>query len=317
MICEHIIRHYNEGWADGYHYGIKYWEIWNEPDNDMGKMNQMWTGTPQQYYELYDVTTKHLKACFGDTIKVGGYACTSFGGFRYCPEKYGMDIPRREKTDRYENVMWRLRFFEDFWAYIKEQGSPIDFFSWHTYGDVNTMVLFSQFLDIILEKYGYTHIESHLNEWNNAHDRKLIGSSYASAAATAAMCAMQNTSTDMMCYYDSRIGASNYGGLFDPMQLKAVSTYYALAAFGELYALGTQMFCETEGEGIYAQAAADGDRKAVLLTNFSENEAEIALNVDDDFDVYLLEKDVFLEKTEQKPSALHLKANQVVLIKNY
>ena len=31
-ICEHIIRHYNEGWADGFHYGIEYWEIWNEPD---------------------------------------------------------------------------------------------------------------------------------------------------------------------------------------------------------------------------------------------------------------------------------------------
>ena len=24
-ICEHIIRNYNEGWANGYHYGITYW----------------------------------------------------------------------------------------------------------------------------------------------------------------------------------------------------------------------------------------------------------------------------------------------------
>ena len=32
-ICEHIVKHYNEGWADGYEYGIEYWEIWNEPDN--------------------------------------------------------------------------------------------------------------------------------------------------------------------------------------------------------------------------------------------------------------------------------------------
>lgn len=31
-ICEHIIRHYTEGWADGYHYNIRYWEIWNEPE---------------------------------------------------------------------------------------------------------------------------------------------------------------------------------------------------------------------------------------------------------------------------------------------
>ena len=26
-ICEHIVMHYNEGWADGYHYNLKYWEI--------------------------------------------------------------------------------------------------------------------------------------------------------------------------------------------------------------------------------------------------------------------------------------------------
>lgn len=34
QICEGIVRHYNEGWADGYQMGITYWEIWNEPDNE-------------------------------------------------------------------------------------------------------------------------------------------------------------------------------------------------------------------------------------------------------------------------------------------
>lgn len=32
-ICEGIIRHYTEGWANGFNYKITYWEIWNEPDN--------------------------------------------------------------------------------------------------------------------------------------------------------------------------------------------------------------------------------------------------------------------------------------------
>jgi hypothetical protein len=31
-ICEHIILHYTKGWANGFHYDITYWEIWNEPD---------------------------------------------------------------------------------------------------------------------------------------------------------------------------------------------------------------------------------------------------------------------------------------------
>src|SRR5436190_627996 len=27
-----IIRHYNDGWADGARHDIRYWEIWNEPE---------------------------------------------------------------------------------------------------------------------------------------------------------------------------------------------------------------------------------------------------------------------------------------------
>ena len=40
-VVRHIVLHYNKGWADGYHYGIRYWEIWNEPD-----FKPFWNGTP-------------------------------------------------------------------------------------------------------------------------------------------------------------------------------------------------------------------------------------------------------------------------------
>jgi hypothetical protein len=87
-ICEHIVRHYNEGWADGFHYGIEYWEIWNEPDgNPRLEMNQMWRGTPEEFYELYDITARRLKDCFGDSIKVGGYGACEMCGIFYDPEK--------------------------------------------------------------------------------------------------------------------------------------------------------------------------------------------------------------------------------------
>ena len=56
-ICANIVRHYNEGWADGFHYGITYWEIWNEPDNEESiELNNMWKGTKEQYYDLYAAT---------------------------------------------------------------------------------------------------------------------------------------------------------------------------------------------------------------------------------------------------------------------
>ncbi|MBO5867355.1 MAG: hypothetical protein J6Q54_00410 [Oscillospiraceae bacterium] len=316
-ICEHIVRHYNEGWADGYRYGITYWEIWNEPDNGIDDYNQMWRGTPEQYFELYDITAKHLKACFGDTIKVGGYACTSFGGFRYCPERYGLNFPPREKTDRYESAMWRLQFFEDFWQYIKDHNSPIDFFSWHCYSDVDVAMQFAEFLELTKHKYGYDGLETHLNEWNNAHNKSLNGTSYASAAAAAMMCAMQNGPTDMLCYYDSRIFNSNYCGLFDPMTNTTVSTYYALAAFGELYKLGSQAKCEGMPEGVYGVAACDGDKRAVLIVNYTDTEKTLETELDGSFCAYLIDKEHHMVPADLQADKLTLGAYQTVLLKNY
>ena len=112
-ICEHIIRHYNEGWADGFHYGIEYWEIWNEPENGVQGENQMWTGTPLQYFELYDVTAKHLKACFGDTIKVGGYGSCGLHGIFYDPQKQHCE-PKKISVRKTQKPQRFLGFFVPF-----------------------------------------------------------------------------------------------------------------------------------------------------------------------------------------------------------
>ena len=72
-ICEHVISHYTEGWANGFHYNIQYWEIWNEPDN-----KEMWLGTMEEFFELYTVAATHLKNIFKDRIKIGGYGSSGF-----------------------------------------------------------------------------------------------------------------------------------------------------------------------------------------------------------------------------------------------
>ena len=72
-ICEHVIRHYTEGWADGFHHTITHWEIWNEPENFAEpELNQMWHGSFEEYCRLYEVASKHLKAAFPH-LKIGGY----------------------------------------------------------------------------------------------------------------------------------------------------------------------------------------------------------------------------------------------------
>ena len=115
-ICEHVIRHYNEGWADGFHYDIKYWEIWNEADNGPNlKLNSMWHGTKEQFYEFYSVAAKHLKSVFGDSIKVGGYGSSGVGFALTDPEKHGLDIEPMP-TDIYmsERGQYMLDFFDEF-----------------------------------------------------------------------------------------------------------------------------------------------------------------------------------------------------------
>ena len=316
-ICEHVIRHYNEGWANGFHYGITYWEIWNEPDNGPTvARNQMWTGTAEQYYELYDVTAKHLKKCFGNAIKVGGYAaCSSLAMFAE-PERYGMNVPHRDMPDRYEKYIYRSDFLIGFFDYIREHQSPIDFFSWHSYGTVEETMVMADFIDKVMTEHGYGQVETQCNEWNNAPGLSLVGSSRAAAAAAAMMCAMQGKKTYMLCYYDARLGYGDYAGLFDCMKQRPNATYYAFAAFDQLYRLGNAVVCRGQEKGVYAAAARGGGKKAVLIANTGAK-TEMTLNAPAGSTVYLLDKTHFLTPTDLDPCRFTLQSNRTVLIRNY
>ena len=317
-ICEHIIRHYNEGWADGFYYGIEYWEIWNEPENrEVLEFNQMWRGTKEEFFELYDVAAKHLKACFGDKIKIGGYAACGFYGVFGNPEKYGMDVERRE-GDRYNcpREDYRMQFLFDFFEYIKAHGSPIDFFSWHTYGTVDVVSVESVFLDKVLKQYGLEHIETHLNEWNLSHDRRINNAnSLASSQVTAMMCEMQHRSTDMLMYYDARyVNPGAYGGFYDVATCAPSCVYYAFKAFGELYAKGSELKCEWENDKIFALAAGYKDDTILLITNTGEDD-KIETDLTSDYTVYLIDHDNLYVETDKNPVRFNLAKNQTAIVK--
>ena len=53
--------------AKGMKLPIKYWEIWNEPDN----RPNCWTGTDEEYFNLYATTAALLRKEFPG-IKIGG-----------------------------------------------------------------------------------------------------------------------------------------------------------------------------------------------------------------------------------------------------
>ena len=273
-ICEHIIMHYNEGWADGFHYGIKYWEIWNEADLDQSSGRwqtepRTWGGTIEEFQKFYAVAAKHLKERFPE-LKIGGPS--------YC---------------RIQGVK---TYFPQFFEYMRANNVPIDFVSWHKYGAEPSVYLMEA--DMIrgwMKEYGYEDAELILNEWNYRRFKSGDGSSNelynrvnrrsmkGAAFVAATMSAMQGAPVDMLMYYDFR-AASNYCGFYDFQIYKRMPVYYAFYAWSRLG--DKECACKVEGGAgdIYAVASVRDGRPVVLLTRYDGdnnacNLAEIAVSV--------------------------------------
>ena len=251
-ICEHIIRHYNEGWADGFHYGIEYWEIWNEPDcyNADGS-NPCWQGTSEEFAEFFAVAAKYLKEKF-PSLKIGGPAMASVGD---------------EMVNR--SILHK----------IKEYGVKPDFFSFHCYGC--TPEKFRARIEMARKEADYyfgKDAEIILNEWNYIKgwladkwtyslrcEKGLKGSSFINAC----MAVGQDSPLDMLMYYDARPCGMN--GMFDTDTLTPLKGYYSIKSFSDLAELGKQVKADAD-ENVYAVAATDGENGAILLTHFSDED---------------------------------------------
>ena len=264
-ICEHIIRHYNEGWANGFRYGIEYWEIWNEPDcRNADGTNPCWQGTDEEFIELYVTAARHLKACFPE-LKIGGPAFTG---------------------------PWPTPFKNAFLDRVAAEGVPFDFYSYHWYerrmDSLREAITTARHeLDI----RGLTGVETILNEWNYIRgwlgedwtyslrtERNLKGSSFIAAA----MCTGQALPLDMLMYYDARPCVMN--GMFEAETYRPLKGYYPFAAFRDLSALGTWIPTESADPDVYTCAATDGESLAVMLTNYNDRDdapaKEISLRIE-------------------------------------
>ncbi len=267
-ICEHVILHYNEGWADGFYMDIEYWEIWNEADNEPEAAdNPCWKGTKQQFFEMYEIASKHLKSKFPH-LKIGGYGCCGFyalTGSNF--SEAAKSTPRKE---------YFLEFLDEFLTYERAHGSPMDFFSWHSYADVRRNVIYAHHARKKMDEFGYTDCEIFLDEWNPGYKNR--GELRDGADILAMMCALHDTPTDMCMYYDAA-ERSSYCGLFNPVGHKPFKAYYAFYAFGKLYAIGRACACKTEGEGLYALAACGEGKRGLILVNDTAEPMPLSLNV--------------------------------------
>jgi hypothetical protein len=87
---------------------VTYCEIWNEPDG-----LRFWNSSAQNFYELYDATARALKA-YDATLRVGGP---------------GVAQPLAPSSRAYSFGLLE---------HVAAAGSPMDFFSWHSYGDISS-----------------------------------------------------------------------------------------------------------------------------------------------------------------------------------
>ena len=266
VICEHIIRHYTEGWANGFHYKITYFEIWNEPDNYEDPMeNAMWRGTKEQYFALYETASKHLKARFPH-LKIGGYGSCGFYAARGEFIKDANSSPRKE---------YFLDFFDAFLAFVKKTDSPLDFFSFHTYSAPESNRFYASYARRRLDEAGFTETESICNEWNPVPTNR--GTYKHAADICATMLIFQEAGMDAAMFYDARYGIGNYAGMFNPETALPYPAYYAFKAFNELYRRGEQIACETDTPEISAVAAKGKEDLCVLIANPTEEALPLAL----------------------------------------
>ncbi|WCJ57950.1 hypothetical protein NXS98_09430 [Fontisphaera persica] len=271
-ICLGIIRHYNEGWAQGFRHGIEYWEIWNEPD----VRPAMWTGTDAQFFELYETTARAIKREF-PRLKVGGPGLGGTGDF--------VDGQFRPTA-----------FATNFLAYCRARQAPLDFLSWHRYtSDPWDIPRRAAAMRRLLDDYGFRDTESHFNEWNylpredwrpmfkegqgperEAWFREMSGPAGAAFAACV-LTHLQEAPVEVANFYTGEIqgfGLFNFHGT--PQK-----NYYAFLAFRRMLDTPERVVTEGAPQGMTVLAGRHFARKElqVLFANFRQPERELAVHL--------------------------------------
>ncbi len=240
---KHVAMHYNQDWDHGFHYGIKYWEFWNEP----GEV--FWTGTPEQFYDLYAKTARALKSV-DPTLLVGGPAIAD---------------PAHVSPYR-----------EGLLDYCKAHHVPFDFYSWHTYAiasaDPYDGVRLARNFRKILDGHGYPQPQSILSEWNLTPDFTEVANAeldgpHNAAFIGAALTYFQDAPSNAVIFYR---GDAAWMGLFD-LEGNYFKTAYTFKAMGQMQDTPQRLAvsgADTYGFAALAGRSADDHTVQIFLSNY-------------------------------------------------
>ncbi len=269
-ICKNIVRHINDGWANGLHAGVKYFEIWNRADDI-----KCWPcGDISEYYRLYEAVAREIKALH-PRLKVGGPAAAFCGG---------------------DNA-----FLKGFLSYVTENSVPCDFVTWNYFGEdaaeaarqakevrrlvkesrlpSKTEIFNDEWNDIEFDENGFAHAVNTRNEKG-------------AAFAGAFMSEMQKAKMDGCTYYEINPSLP-WGGLIGRCHKKAEKPLYAFLMFSRLYRLGESVKVTKVGRNLYTLGASDGTNDALMIAvcEDKKNDVEIAFNDTKRRKVYIVDRE--------------------------
>ena len=160
-----VLKHYRMGWNDGFYYdSFDVVEVWNEP-----YLNDFWTGTAEQYYELYHAVNLAVTNEFGDEVEV--VAAITLGK---------------------NSIEFSQRFME----LAQQNNEPIDAVYVHLYriNPSQTTYFFvheTESLGVFLAQYGYSeNTPVYITEWNR--NIPVYAQSYASQSYLTSVLTIYN-----------------------------------------------------------------------------------------------------------------------------
>ncbi len=252
-VCEHILMHYNEGWADGFKLGIKYVEIWSSPDTDEGFL-----GDSSEFFELYRITANRLRERF-PKIKLGGY---SSGGFASL-----------NRIGAGEREVGYVDFMQKFLSYVGSAAgkSPLDFFTWECRASTpEELAVHARYARSYLDSAGFKRTKSIISSFNIAekfNTPPVLSYEYPAELAAALVLA-QREGVEMVIYSSAEPGARDSAlfGVDEVINHHRYAAFGVMRAIGTLYRLGTAVYTTGDYRGeLYTLGALGADGAALLV----------------------------------------------------
>lgn len=193
-LVSHWLERYGEAEVSNW-----YFEIWNEPN-----LHAFWTGTKSQYFHLYEVSVKAIKAVC-PSLRVGGPATSNFvPDERFDGETEDFGKHKTHLTDDLQTLDWKGVWMQDFLNFCSDRKLPLDFISTHPYptdfaldgqqAAMDSPVLKGRsrysgstkddllWIRNLLATRNYPNVEVHLTEWSSSPTSRDYSHDYLPAA---------------------------------------------------------------------------------------------------------------------------------------